>query len=598
MQDILKRFKEGNELKVLLVEDSEDDAVFIKYQLKKTKIPFTIRRVEDKETYISALNDFLPDIILSDYNLPSFNGLEALELKNSYSNGTPFIFVTGFLGEEKAVETLISGASNFVLKDNLNRLTNALISALRENEERLKRIGSENALRKSEAKYRQLIEQAADGIFITDGGFHFIDVNSKACQLLGYSKAELVGLGVKDVVPPGISSPTDDIGKLETGESLHYETLRKRKDGSVFAVEISVTKTTDGYFQAIMRDISRRKQTEQALKSALRKLEFHISNSPLAVIESDSTGLIKRWSGQAEKMFGWTEEEATGKHPDELKLVHPEDMAEARKAFRKSIESSSNTFFYVCRSYTKEGTIMHIEWYNSIFTDEKGRHQSLLSLANDVTARKVAEEAKWEGQMQERNRIAREIHEGIGQLLVASKFKVASLDYDKAPGEEKISQVESLLEKTIEEARRISLNMAPRSVEEISIESAIRQLCRQIKKLTGMEVTFNYTGRANEAGNSILSTVYRLVQETLNNTIQHARASQVQIELHQNQKNIELSVKDDGKGFNTSGAEIPASSSLGNMKERINMLGGHFKIESSPGKGTYVAVNIPVKPGI
>ncbi len=579
------------ELRILMLEDSEDDEMLVRYELEKLREPYFLKRVYKQETFIDALENFNPDIILSDYNLPAFNGHEALELKQFYSHEIiPVLFVTGFLGEEKAVELIKKGANDFILKDNLSRLPYAILNALRESREKRKRIEYEVASRRSEAKYRHLLEQAADGIFVGDSNSRFLEVNTKACEILGYTKEELLRMQVEDLVPSGTTFPKFD--DLPQGKVHRYETIRKKKDGTVFPVELSVTRTSFGFYQEIMRDISRRKRVEKALNNALKRLEFHVENSPLAILEFNRKGIISRWTEQAEKLFGWSEKEALGKHLSALKLLEPQDLERVRQVYTAKLEQQVTNFTYVNHAYTKEGKKVYCEWYNSVSLDDKGEPESILSLVNDVTVRKVTEEANWEGQMQERKRIAREIHEGIGQLLVATKFKLASIEAGDG-FENKISETEDLLEKSIEEVRRISLNMAPRSVEQLGIENAIRQLAEQVQRLTGIEIVFHYVGQGRKADNTILASVYRLAQESLNNVIKHSRASGVLIEFQQSAHEILFSIEDNGNGFNIN-IEESCTGGLGNMKERINALGGTFHLTSGIGAGTQIKVKIPV----
>jgi PAS domain S-box-containing protein len=594
MHELLKRFNEDRKLKILLLEDSDIDSFLINQSLEDLEIPFEISRVEEKEEYIYALNNGSPDLILSDYNLPSLDGLEALEFKKQYCPNIPFIIVTSFLGEERAVDILKKGATNFVLKEKLSRLNSIIISSLRETESINQRIQAEIALRKSEAKYRQLIEQAADGIFVGDGSLYFLDVNTRACEMLGYTQEEMLKMGVKDVVPEGIASPVPGLQKMEAGKIHQYETLRKRKDGSAFPVEMSVTKTSDGYYQAIMRDISKRKQAQQALEVALDKLEFHMANSPLAVIEVDSNLIVTKWSGQAEKMIGWRKDEVLGKPAFELNLSHLEEREEARAVFQKNVAAGVSHYVYPSRCYTKGGKIMYCESYNSISYDEHGQLLSVLTLLNDTTVQKLEAEARREWRAQERKRVAREIHEGIGQMLVASKFKAASIDITGPDAGEGISQIEDLLEKAIEEVRRISLNMAPRSVEELGIENAIRDLCQQIQNTTGLQVSFSYTGQGNTAGNNVLSTIYRIVQEALNNVIKHSHASKAVVELIQNSEKVELKVEDNGLGFAVDNVDMNKTSGLRNMNERVNILGGSLQVISESERGTLLEISFKV----
>jgi two-component system sensor histidine kinase/response regulator len=144
------------ELRILMLEDVSTDAELIERALRKDNINFISKRVDSKENFIRELNDFVPDVIFSDFNLPAFNGLEALAITTKEFPDVPFILVTGALGEERAVEILKSGASDYILKDNLSRLSHALLRALREAEAKKERKKAEEQLK----EYASELEKA------------------------------------------------------------------------------------------------------------------------------------------------------------------------------------------------------------------------------------------------------------------------------------------------------------------------------------------------------------------------------------------------------------------------------------------------------
>jgi len=140
------------ELRILMLEDVPTDAELMERALRKGNISFISKRVDTKENFLGGLNDFSPDLILSDFNLPAFNGLEALAIVTKEFPDVPFILVTGALGEERAVEVLKSGASDYILKENLSRLPHALLRALREAEEKKERKRAEERLKEYAAE--------------------------------------------------------------------------------------------------------------------------------------------------------------------------------------------------------------------------------------------------------------------------------------------------------------------------------------------------------------------------------------------------------------------------------------------------------------
>ena len=594
MHEILEQYNENRKLQILLLEYSDTDFMLICQFLEDLAIPFQLRRVTEKEGYTQAIMKGSHEIILAEYDLPSLKGLEALKLKQRYCPDIPFLFITRFSGAERAAETIREGATDFLLKDNLVRLNSSILSSLREAYKRKRRGEADLALRRSEAKYRQLLEQAADGIFIADKDLHYLGVNSKACEMLEFTEEEILKMSLQDTLPAEIASPATVLKEMKVGETYRYESLRKKKDGAVFPVEMSVSKISGDCYQGIMRDISQRKMAQQALEEMIKKFEFYLSNAPLAVMEIDDAGKITRWSGQAEKIFGWNKEEVAGKHIRELALFHPDEREEVRIAFQKNIDAGIKNYTFPVRCYTKKGKMIYCETYHAISYDEQGGFHSLLSLVKDVTVPKLEALARRKWREEERKRVAREIHEGIGQLLAASKFKAASIDMAGPDAEEKIFEVEDLLGKAIEEVRRISLNMAPRSVEELGIEKAIRLLAQQIENMTGLQVSFLYIGSASQAGNQILATIYHIVQEALNNVVRHSHAFRVMVELKQSNEMVELLVRDNGLGFAADEVDLNYYSGLRDIRDRVRLLKGNFHLTSKPQKGTQLKVCVPL----
>src|SRR5208283_989487 len=140
----------SDRVRVLIVEDVPTDAELMEYELQVAGVAFSAKRVETKAAYIEALSTFLPDVILSDYSLPAFDGITALQLRLERAPDTPFIFVTGALGEELAIELLKQGATDYVLKSRLSRLPVAVNRALREVEERKERERTQAELKRAE----------------------------------------------------------------------------------------------------------------------------------------------------------------------------------------------------------------------------------------------------------------------------------------------------------------------------------------------------------------------------------------------------------------------------------------------------------------
>lgn len=175
------------ELQILILEDSANDAELMENELRKDNIPFSSKRVETEEEFCKALKDFKPDIILSDYRLPTFDGMSALKLTKEISPLIPFIIITGSINEETAVECMKAGAADYVIKEHLQRLLPTVKAALEMKRLVNDRRNAEEALRMSEEFNRHIIESSNDCIdvldfegnllFINDGGRKLLDVN-------------------------------------------------------------------------------------------------------------------------------------------------------------------------------------------------------------------------------------------------------------------------------------------------------------------------------------------------------------------------------------------------------------------------------------
>jgi CheY-like chemotaxis protein len=149
-------FEVKKEIHILMLEDDSADAELTRFALKKGGVSFSLARVDSEDDYVRQLEDNPPALILSDYSLPGFNGHDALDIALKKCPETPFIFVTGTMGEEVAIETLKSGATDYVLKTRLSRLVPAVMRALRESEERTQHRRAEEQLRESHERLRAL----------------------------------------------------------------------------------------------------------------------------------------------------------------------------------------------------------------------------------------------------------------------------------------------------------------------------------------------------------------------------------------------------------------------------------------------------------
>ena len=242
------------------------------------------------------------------------------------------------------------------------------------------------ALREGEARYRLLTEATFDGIAVHDGST-IVEANPGLERMFGYAPGELRGQPILNLVADDVRE--DALMRFRQGDPGPYETLGRRKDGSTFYEEVVMKpyrfQGQDMYLVA-GRDISERKRAEKALQSAYQQLNFHLENTPLAVIEWTADFRLQRWSPQAEKIFGWTAGELEGKSPFDWRFVLPEDKEALRGTIDRLLQGRERQNIYRGRHYTKTGATVHGVWHNSVLTDDHGTVVSIMSLIQDLSS--------------------------------------------------------------------------------------------------------------------------------------------------------------------------------------------------------------------
>ena len=306
-------------INILHLEDSLLDAELIRSRLTKDGLRAEIHRVDGRDEFLERLRTRRPDLILADYSLPGFDGLQALEIARDHAPDTPFLFVSGVMGEEVAIESLKQGATDYVLKHRLDRLALAVRRALTEARERAERRKAEAALRESERMHRLTLDSVKDYAILTmDTEGRITSCNAGTRRVLGYLEDELIGRpgsliysaeDIRDGVP---RRELDRAGARGDGDDERWHV---RKDGQRFWGSGLVMPLLDESgqlrgFTKVVRDMTERKRAEEALLEAdRRKDEFlamlaHELRNPLSAIHN-AAQLAKRPDLPEDKLC-WT----------------------------------------------------------------------------------------------------------------------------------------------------------------------------------------------------------------------------------------------------------------------------------------------------
>jgi PAS domain S-box-containing protein len=341
---------------------------------------------------ISKLNGNSYDVIVSDYEMPTKDGLDFLKtLKQTHCN-IPFILFTGKGREAVAIQALNLGADGYYNKQgSTETVYGELVHGILAVHERWR---VKQALEESEKRYSALMEQATDAIFLHDGAGKIIELNRKACKSLGYTKRELIGLNISDIDPDAIETQKGALWpKVLAGENYTFESVNKRKDGTTFPVEVSLGPINiDGQtlVMGAVRDIVVRKKIERSLAESQKRFQDLIETLGEFIWEMDSQGRYTYCSPQMEQLWGIKPESMIGKTP--FDVMPPEYREMALQAFLTF--GLSPTPFRNLESYAFDGQghPIVIEINGVPFFDETGKLLGFWGITRDITARKNSEE--------------------------------------------------------------------------------------------------------------------------------------------------------------------------------------------------------------
>jgi PAS domain S-box-containing protein len=289
------------ELRILILEDNPADAELEEHELRKTGLVFTLKVVDTREAFMKELDEFPPDIVMSDYDLPAFDGLAALRIAKEKCPDVPFILVSGKLGEEFAIEALKEGAIDYILKNHLKRLGPSVKRAMEETELIAERKRSEDALIESDRKLRSIVENSSDQIFMLDKSLKYLLVNKSLANTLGKVPEEIIGKSIKEVFAPEIAVQfTNNIHKVfETAESMFIEETMTIQGQELF-ISTSLNPVLDDMRRVravtgIVRDITERKraETETRWKTALLEAQMNATVDGILIVNEKGNKIIQ-----------------------------------------------------------------------------------------------------------------------------------------------------------------------------------------------------------------------------------------------------------------------------------------------------------------
>ncbi len=482
----------------------------------------------------------------------------------------------------------------------------------------------------TQAQLESIVDSAMDAIITVDAGQNIVLFNRAAEQVFRCRREEAIGGPLERFLPE----------RFRDAHRAHIErfghtgvTSRKmgdvitlwglRADGEEFPIEASISQTRDAgqpLYTVILRDITLRKQAEDeaerargALGEAQARLSAIVDSAMDAVITVDERQTIMLFNRAAEQVFGLRREQALGGPldrflPQRFRAAHAAHVAHFGHTGVTSRRMGDVTTLWALRA---DGEEFPIEASISQAVEEGRRYFTVI--LRDITRRKQAEDALLrqqrelrelsaqvlEAREQEKTRIARELHDELGQLLTALKMDLAWLRERLPAGElsDKAGEMGGLLDQTVTSTRRISADLRPLMLDDLGLEDAANWLVDDFSRRSGVrcELQMSAEGGFGELERNLATAVYRALQESLTNIARHSGAKQAWILLTMENDMLHFEVEDDGKGIDADDLAKSRSLGLKGMRERIAYLGGSFEVARAPRGGTRVRLRVPVR---
>lgn len=461
-------------------------------------------------------------------------------------------------------------------------------------------------------------------IYLLDPAGMVTEWTQGAEYIKGYAAGEVIGKHfAMFFTPEDQAARRPELELTLAAQSGRYEGegWRVRKGGDWFWANEIATAVRDAAgnlvgFTKISRDLTERRKAEAALAASEERYRLIVEQATdYAIFSTDPERRIETWPPGAAAVFGWTAEEAVGQLVDIT--YTPEDLAAGVPEREVAAARLHGVAPNIRWHQRKDGTQVFIEGMTYARLDDDG----VFKVGQDVTDRLLAEEARHADeermrealeaevadatlelrtlshrllvvQEEERRRLALELHDEIGQVLTGLNFQLAAAS--SPGGEAALADAQGTVEALTEQVRQISLNLRPSVLDRYGLLAAVQWFVERYEGTTGIAVHLRDEGLAQRFTPEVEIAAFRVVQEALTNTARYAGVSETWVTLIHD-GSLLVVIRDQGRGFDP--ANVGESSGLAGMRERVQLLGGSFVLETAPGSGVLISAEFPLEQG-
>ena len=496
------------------------------------------------------------------------------------------------------------------------------------------RMRVEKELRRSEEKFRALVEVSSEMIWEVDENTDYTYVSPKSREFNGYEPEEIIGNKPFMFMPSEEAKRVVKIFKRlgDNRETFYFlETITVNKGGEITVSETSGVPFFDeagnfrGY-RGVARDVTERKRIENELRSSEEKFRALVELTSEAIWEINEKTEYTYISPNVREFNGYEASELTEKTP--YFMMPPEEAVRVSKIFKR-LGSEQKSFNFLEITYQhKNGTAIISESSGVPFFDEAGNFRGYRGVVRNITEKKQAENDLIESQKrlrdlsahlqnlreEERKELARELHDEFGQQLTALKIELVRLG-EKMPktvkksatkttndgGKERISAMLEIVDLAMETTRKIVADLRPGMLDELGLAAALEWQVKEFQKRTGVNCRLHVEFDEAAACQNLKTTIFRISQECLTNIARHSGATETHLTLKDEGWRIFFEVEDDGRGFGNSldaknNTSAPPSFGLLGIRERAFLLKGTVEFGAGTFGGARVTVSIPRPP--
>ena len=599
-----------SDLSILYLEDDPKDADLVLAMLEAEGVTCRVTLVETKADFLASLEQEGIDLILADYSLPSFDGISALKIAVEKRPEVPFIFVSGAMGEEVAIEALKIGATDYVLKTRLSRIFPSVQRALREGRERVERTSAEEALRRSEAylaEGQRLSHTGSFGWHVQSGENYWSDETYRIFEFDRATKAN-VSLVFERVHPEDADAVRHVIEQASRdGKDFEHQYRLLMPDGSVKYVHVVAHAQLGGArgleFTGAVMDETAAKQTEEALRLSEEQWRDVFENNPIMYFMVDAAGKIMAVNPFGAEQLGYGVDELLGQPV--LKVFYGADREAVKTNLAVCLEHLGRGSSWEFRSVRKNGTVLRVRGSAKAVARVNG--PILLIACEDITEQRRAEEALFqaglEARVSERVRIAREVHDTVLQSFhgLILRFQVARDMLPLQPEEamQALDEALSMADEAISESRDAIQDLRSEPVELVDLAHLLTAIGEELAESQDVDPpTFSIAveGDRRTLVPVLQDEVYRIGREILRNAFRHSGARHVDAEILYDEKLLRLRIRDDGRGIDPQVLENGGRAGhwgLIGIRERAKRIAAQLDFYSEAGVGTEVQLTIP-----